>query len=208
MNWEATASEVADELRTITDRLLTADVEATVLTACKASLRDVSRLLHGPPKPHPSDQHPDHSVEEAYAAYRAKSMFGGGYNPLSVPTTTSRETASDGTPVFVVKLTLPVAYEGGRGVAHGGYVAALFDDVLGNAQRLHDVMAATASLTVHYRKPTPLFTELTFRAWYDDFDGRKVRGKATCHAGSTLTAEAEGLFVKIDVHRMGSDSRR
>ena len=204
MSWEATAVEVADELRTITDRLLTADVDESVLAACKASLREVSQLLVGPSKRHVTERHPDHSKEDAYAAYRAQSLFGGGYNPLSVPTVTARERGPDGTPMFVVKLTLPAAYEGGSGIVHGGYLAALFDDVLGNAQRLHEVMAATASLTVRYRRPTPLFTELTFRAWYDDVEGRKVRGRATCHAGESLTAEAEGLFVKIDVNRMGA----
>ena len=36
----------------------------------------------------------------------------------------------------------------------------------------------TARLIVHYRKPTPLFRELRFRAWVDRVEGRRIMSRA------------------------------
>ena len=54
----------------------------------------------------------------------------------------------------------------------------------------------TARLIVHYRKPTPLFHELHFRAGVDRVEGRRIMSRAELWDGDTLTAEAEGLFVQ------------
>src|SRR5262249_44240241 len=52
------------------------------------------------------------------------------------------------------------AYEGPPGHVHGGYVAAMFDELLGLTQSLSGKHGMTGRLTVHYRSPTPLHTEL------------------------------------------------
>ena len=56
----------------------------------------------------------------------------------------------------------------------------------------------TGTLTVRFRKPTPLYTELTLHAEWLRSEGRKIFTRGTIHAGETLTAEAEGLFLSID----------
>ncbi len=89
------------------------------------------------------------------------------------------------------------AYEGPPGCVHGGYVAAAFDEVLGSTQSLSGSPGMTGRLTVHYRSPTPLETELRFVGWLESVEGRKILTKGELWAGDRLCAEAEGLFISI-----------
>ena len=89
------------------------------------------------------------------------------------------------------------AYEGPPGCVHGGYVAAAFDEVLGSTQSLSGRPGMTGRLTVHYRSPTPLETELRFVGWLESVEGRKILTKGELWAGERLCAEAEGLFISI-----------
>ena len=84
---------------------------------------------------------------------------------------------------------------------HGGYVAAAFDEVLGFANALSGNPGMTGTLTVRYRRPTPLHTELRFEAHYDRSEGRKIFTSGQLFAGETLCAEAEGLFISVDFER-------
>jgi acyl-coenzyme A thioesterase PaaI-like protein len=93
--------------------------------------------------------------------------------------------------------TFGAAYEGPPGCVHGGFVAAAFDELLGLAQRLGGNPGMTGRLTVHYRSPTPLRTELRLVGWIERVDGRKTVCKGTIHAGDRLCAEAEGLFIAV-----------
>jgi acyl-coenzyme A thioesterase PaaI-like protein len=94
-----------------------------------------------------------------------------------------------------------VAYEGPPGHVHGGFIAAAFDEVLGMAQSLTGNPGMTGTLTVRYRKPTPLLTELVFEARVDRVEGRKIFTSATVSANGVLTAEAEGLFIAVGHER-------
>jgi acyl-CoA thioesterase FadM len=60
----------------------------------------------------------------------------------------------------------------------------------------------TGRLTIHYRSPTPLHTELSLRGWLERADGRKIVCKGTLYAGDTLCAEAEGLFITVDFSKL------
>jgi acyl-coenzyme A thioesterase PaaI-like protein len=93
---------------------------------------------------------------------------------------------------------LGAAYEGPPHGVHGGFVAALFDEMLGSAQGLGAAPSMTGTLEVRYRHVTPLDEELRFEAWVDTRRQRSLVARATCHAGETLTAEARGLFVAVD----------
>jgi acyl dehydratase len=98
--------------------------------------------------------------------------------------------------------TFGSAYEGPPGCVHGGYVAAAFDELLGAAQSLGGRPGMTGRLTVNYRSPTPLNTELRFEGWVAKVEGRKTFTEGTVHAGDRLCAEAEGLFIAIDFAKM------
>jgi acyl-coenzyme A thioesterase PaaI-like protein len=94
-----------------------------------------------------------------------------------------------------------VRFEGPPRSLHGGYVASAFDLVLASAAAVTGKICMTASLTVQYRKATPLDTDLVFEAWPDRTEGRVVHTVATCTAGGTLTAEATGVFVEVGAGR-------
>jgi acyl-coenzyme A thioesterase PaaI-like protein len=96
---------------------------------------------------------------------------------------------------------LDAAYEGPPGCVHGGVIAALFDELLGVANISAGVGAMTGTLTITYRSPTPLKTDLTFAAKVQGVDGRKVRTMGTIHAGDRLCAEADGIFILVDHSR-------
>jgi acyl-coenzyme A thioesterase PaaI-like protein len=81
---------------------------------------------------------------------------------------------------------------------HGGFVAALFDEILGAAIGLAPPPGVTATLEVRYRNVTPVEEELRFEAWVAEDRGRRIVAQATCHAGALLTAQAKGLFVRVD----------
>jgi acyl-coenzyme A thioesterase PaaI-like protein len=90
------------------------------------------------------------------------------------------------------------AYEGPPGCVHGGHIAAAFDEVLGMTQSLVGTPGMTGVLTIKYRSPTPLHTELTFSARVARVDGRKIFTEGALHNGDVLCAEAEGLFISVD----------
>lgn len=92
-------------------------------------------------------------------------------------------------------------YEGPPGHVHGGQVAAAFDEVLGMAQSRTGRAGMTGTLTIRYRKPTPLYTELVFRGRVDRVEGRKLFTSGTVHAGETLCAEAEAIFITVDFEK-------
>ena len=93
------------------------------------------------------------------------------------------------------------AYEGPPNCVHGGYVAAAFDEVLGFTQSLGGRPGMTGTLTIRYRKPTPLHTDLRFEGDLVRVDGRKTFTEGRVYAGDLLTAEAEGIFISVDFGR-------
>lgn len=90
-------------------------------------------------------------------------------------------------------------HEGGPGLAHGGAVAAAFDDLLGAVPSAHRLPAVTASLTVEFRAPAVLGPTLELEAHLERRDGRKLYTRGTMHDGATLLAEAHGLFIVVDL---------
>jgi hypothetical protein len=128
---------------------------------------------------------------------RERSPFIGMANPVSPPMhVVFADDAIEAT------VTLGSLYEGPPRCVHGGFVAALFDEVLGAAQVYSGRAGMTGRLTVHYRSPTPLHEELHLAARMVKVDGRKILCTATLHAGERLCAESEGLFITIDPERV------
>ena len=93
---------------------------------------------------------------------------------------------------------LGAAYEGPPGCVHGGIIAGLFDELLGVANIAGGVGAMTGTLTIAYRSPTPLYTDLTLAGHVESIDGRKVRTVGTLHAGDRLCVEASGIFILVE----------
>jgi acyl-coenzyme A thioesterase PaaI-like protein len=127
----------------------------------------------------------------------------GRYSPLAPPVRCRLH--DDGR--VVGHAVLGAAYEGPPGCVHGGIIAGLFDEVLGVANIAAGVGAMTGTLTVVYRSPTPLYTELRLDARTETIAARKVRTAGTLHAGDRLCAEAEGTFVLVPHERFAAHAR-
>lgn len=98
----------------------------------------------------------------------------------------------------VLRTTLGAAFEGAPGRAHGGAVAALFDEVMGFVLSIHRTPAYTGRLEITYRAPAPLGVEFEFRARLRSRRGRKLAMDAEARHGDLLIAEAEGVFIAVD----------
>ena len=88
-------------------------------------------------------------------------------------------------------------YEGPPTCVHGGVIAMVFDELLGAANIVAGCPGMTGTLTIRYRKPTPLRTPLRLEARFVERDGRKIRTTGAMFHGDLLTAEAEGIFIEL-----------
>jgi hypothetical protein len=88
-------------------------------------------------------------------------------------------------------------YEGPPTCVHGGVLAMVFDELLGAANIVAGSPGMTGTLTIRYRKPTPLRTHLRVEARFVERQGRKIMTTGTMYHGDVLTAEAEGIFVEL-----------
>lgn len=97
------------------------------------------------------------------------------------------------------EFTFPEDYQGYPGIAHGGVVAAVLDEISGRAVMLHassETFMVTLRLTVRYRRPTPTGVPLVAVGWVEQFGGMgaKVAGQIRLPDG-TVTAEGEALLA-------------
>ena len=139
-------------------------------------------------------------------SYRQLSTFSGRLNTVAPPMTIRPGELADGTPALIGTVRLDRRYEGPPRAVHGGILAGLFDELLGGGQRLAGgAPGMTGRLTVRYRRPTPLDTDLQFRAWIAETRERRITVKADCiiagtadDADAPVTAEAEAFFIRVD----------
>jgi hypothetical protein len=120
------------------------------------------------------------------------SPLSGTSNPIAMPMSMSVVEDPDGEHHIEGKVVFGPAYEGPPGHCHGGFIAAMFDEMLGFVQL---APGFTAWLKVQYRRPTPLNRELALRGWIESVEGRKRMIRGTCHLDGVLLTEAEGLFI-------------
>ncbi|WP_308161389.1 PaaI family thioesterase [Dietzia psychralcaliphila] len=86
--------------------------------------------------------------------------------------------------------------EGAPGLLHGGYAAWLVDCMCGLlVEEKGGSAPRTASLTLNYRAPTPIGSELLLRSAIEQREGRKLWVTATIEAEGVVTVEARGLFI-------------
>ncbi len=124
--------------------------------------------------------------------YFPYSPFVGRGNPISLPV---EFVVDDG--IVRGRATFTPPFCGPPNHVHGGVVAAVFDELLGTVNVVNGLGAMTGTLTVRYRKPTPLLEEIRMEGRPAGVDGRKVYAEGTMWCGETLLAEAEGVFVRV-----------
>lgn len=80
---------------------------------------------------------------------------------------------------------------------HGGVVALVFDELLGTVNVANGLGAMTGTLTIRYRRPTPLHQEVRMEGRSTGVEGRKVFASGSMWHGDVLLAEAEGIFIQV-----------
>jgi acyl-coenzyme A thioesterase PaaI-like protein len=98
------------------------------------------------------------------------------------------------------ELSCSAEHEGGPGVAHGGWTAAVLDEVLGHVPLFFGSLSVTGTLTAHYVKPVPLERALQARAWVDRRDGEKwfVSGELVLASSGALLATGTAVLIERD----------
>jgi acyl-coenzyme A thioesterase PaaI-like protein len=188
------ARDVAAELRAIAELLATRDVDDDTLTVTRAHLDAIRTTLEGSPA-RPRWYEVDPSDRDASRAYHDE--FGplrGAANAVALPLVFAPTVGGR----VVATARGGVLHEGPPRLVHGGIVAACFDEVLAVAQRDAGVNGLTTELTVRYRRPITIDTDLTFAAWIESDDGRRAIGRAECTVGANAdpTADATATFVR------------
>jgi acyl-coenzyme A thioesterase PaaI-like protein len=89
---------------------------------------------------------------------------------------------------------LGAAYEGPPGLVHGGVSALVLDQMLGEAAGAGGRPGMTGTLTLRYRRGTPL-GGLRAEAWIDRGEGIKTWAKGHLMDAEGVTVEAEGVFI-------------
>jgi uncharacterized protein (TIGR00369 family) len=99
---------------------------------------------------------------------------------------------------IVGRFVLGERYQGGGGMAHGGIIATLLDEVMGKVCRFREVRAVTAELNVEYLKPVNVENEIVVEGWETDQKGRNLFhvGEIRNVSGDVL-ARGKGRFVII-----------
>ena len=130
--------------------------------------------------------------DRAAMAYLPFSPVMGSLNPASIGIEIRR--VGDKV-VSEVEFAEPV--EGATGLVHGGVISAIYDELLAAANLMIKAGGPTGTLTVRYRKPTPLYSPLRFEGWVDRIDDRKVYTRGHCLLGDLVVSEGEAIFVRF-----------
>jgi acyl-coenzyme A thioesterase PaaI-like protein len=206
-HWDATKTSgtaawdqkrrLADAMRLVIERLVPSNAPEAELRNAAEGLERYAEAL----KAHPRLKR-FHYAESANAgdvgAIFDQSPLIGLANPLAPPITIGQS----GERSAIASVNFGSAYEGPPGSVHGGFVAAAFDEVLGYVQSLGGSPGMTGTLSVRYRKPTPLHEELIIKAELLRIEGRKIFTEGRIYSDDVITAEAQGLFISIDRTRI------
>jgi len=96
------------------------------------------------------------------------------------------------------RVMLGMQHEGGPGIAHGGVVAAVLDDLFGFLLYRLGFPMVTARLEVDYRRPIVLDVEYGGVARIESREGRKVWCSGELlDAEGAVVAQARGLFLRV-----------
>lgn len=197
------AARLAAELHAMARRLHSVDADPELLEELADGIAALRERLDGPPRLRWYELPPEERDGGGRRRVNAYSLFRGTRHAFAPPVDVTFQEV-DGRPTVVGQVTCSRMYEGPPGGVHGGYVAGIFDDVLGSTQQLlRGPTALTGVLTVRYRQLTPIDTPLTFHAWVDHERGRRIVARGTCRANGTVTAEAQALFVRVDIAAAG-----
>jgi acyl-coenzyme A thioesterase PaaI-like protein len=187
--------ELSDALRRINTLTVASVIDDEPLKRATAELEAIADRLRGAAGPgrRPRVQP---TVDGPAQDFFPTSPVIGFANPIAPPVVVEKVEGG-----LDAKVYFDWQYEGPPGCVHGGVIALVFDELLGAANIAADSPGMTGTLTVRYRKPTPIRTELRASARFEGREGRKIRTTGAIYNGDELTAEAEGIFIELSADR-------
>lgn len=193
---DAALVALAENVRGLVERVVRSQATTEQIEALNEQVRELCESLD----PHtraagPSELPRVYHAREPHR-FLPRNMVSGHLNPLAPPVQV--EILDDH---VIGRVTFTQPYEGPPGYVHGGMVASVLDQILAFANLASGHFGFTAKLTIRYHRPTPLFREIRFEARHDRIDGKRSYVAGQVFDGEVLTADAEGLFVSIDVER-------
>lgn len=183
---------LAAALRDLSNRCVTS--EGGDLDGALALLEQALTLL--PPGPSTRDAFRQGAYLERPGEYTDRVAVFGRCNPTSVPLDLRWEEGE-----AVCDVVLDDRLGGAPGIAHGGHIAACFDQLCGYCVIMEGRSGLTAELQVRYRRPVPLHVPLRFVGRLDADERRVLRLSGECRRGDVVLAECAAVFVPIDEAR-------
>ena len=194
----AARERLAAAIRTLVAHAVETDIEVDVAEKAADTLEHLVETLDRQPRRGPKN--PEKPEFEDLQLNFGYDPVIGYANPIAPPV----EVSFGDDRVVHGTANLDRQYEGPPGYVHGAIIAAIFDLLLGLANAVGGNAGMTGTLTIRYRKPTPLKTDLTITASVLRTEGRKAYTYGEIHAGDTLTAECEGVFISL-TDEMGAE---
>ncbi len=100
------------------------------------------------------------------------------------------------------EVTLDDRFEGWAGIAHGGIIATILDEVMAWALVAAENWGVTARMTIDYKRPVMVGTLIRGEGWIVRARRRLVETAGRIvDADGTLLATAEGVYVAADEAR-------
>lgn len=104
---------------------------------------------------------------------------------------------------FVSLFRLGKRFTGPPGHCHGGIIATILDEAMGKVNKLRNVIAVTAEITVNYLKPVPLNEPLRVESREVSVKGRQhVNAGEILNQKGEVLARGRGLFIAVDAQKM------
>jgi acyl-coenzyme A thioesterase PaaI-like protein len=135
----------------------------------------------------------DSFPSSASSAGFADRAVAGAANPTSIDIEAQFEPEE-----VVARVVLRRAFEGAPGRAHGGMVAAAFDDVTGFVIGQLREPAFTGELTVRYVAPVPVEEPLEMRARLESRERRKLFITAEARHNGEVVATCRAIYITVD----------
>ena len=98
----------------------------------------------------------------------------------------------------VARVICPGDFDGGPEVAHGGWIAGVFDDVLGRFLTHAGIKSVTATLSVNFLMPVPVERPLVLDTRIVSREGRRITMSGTLRLEDETQdrATAAGIWIE------------
>jgi acyl-coenzyme A thioesterase PaaI-like protein len=185
--------ELGESLRRLLEVVVRTGASPAELGAAAATIDAVTERLAASPAVR-------FEMSVAPSSYRSHMSLVGGLSHPIAPQLAMQVDERGGSGEVVVG----TLFQGGPGLVHGGVIALLIDHAMGCVAASPERPAMTVSLTLRYRRPTPIEVPLTVSVSLDEIAGRQLHLSATVSAGGQVTVEADAVFLTLTTENLAT----